>query len=351
MVQVGGRWGLSAADGRWLRAKEPAIWETIAATGWRDDVRRENPKLVDGAQTELKRLFCLGFFQGLLDCGFGERGHDGVAFGVGVEAVVADFGFEEAVVVDHGGEIVEIDVAVGGGVFFDPGVQFEDFFGRALDAHVGGIAVAIVAVVADGHDAGEHDADFVGVGEFIHRLEIAFDLIERHRAGVAGDVVGAGEDDDDFGLKSDDVGAKANEHLRRGLAADAAVDVGLAGEEAAVFGASPAVGDGITHEDDTLFGFGGRLDGGVGVVIAGDVGPVLEGFLGGGEFGAVAGVVGGRSLRWRLRVDCWGCEEGCDEKKRRDDFHLCGLLRVGGYAKRGLGESRKKKITQRRGER
>ena len=38
----------------------------------------------------------------------------------------------------------------------------------------------------------------------------------------------------------------------------------------------------------------GRFDGGVGVVVAGDVGPVLEGFLGGGEFGgelvAVAGV-------------------------------------------------------------
>ena len=44
------------------------------------------------------------------------------------------------------------------------------FSGWRLIAHVDGFAVAVVAVVADGHDAGEHDADFVGVGEFVHRL-------------------------------------------------------------------------------------------------------------------------------------------------------------------------------------
>ena len=61
-------------------------------------------------------------------------------------------------------------------------------------------------------------------------------MFERHRAGVAGEVVGAGEDEDDFGLERDDVGAEADEHLRGGLAADAAVDVGLAGKEAAELG-------------------------------------------------------------------------------------------------------------------
>ncbi len=151
-----------------------------------------------------------------------------------MEAVFAEVGFEEAFVVDHGGEIVEVDVAVGFGVGLDPFVELEDFFGRAAVADVDGFAVAVVAVIADGHDAGEDDADFVGVGEFAHRFEIGFDLFEGHGAGVAGDVVGAGEDDDDFGLERDDVGAEADEHLRRGLAADAAVDVGLAGKEAAV---------------------------------------------------------------------------------------------------------------------
>ncbi len=278
-----------------------------------------------------RELPCFRLLEGLRDRVFGEGGHDGVAFGVGVEAVFADVGFEEAVFVDCGGEIVEVDVAVGGGVLLDPSVELDDFFRWALGAHVDRFALAIVAVVADGQNAGEHDADFVGVGEFVHGLEIAFDLIECHRAGVPGEVVGAGEDDDDFGPESDDVGAEADEHLRGGLAADAAIDAGLAGKEAAELRLDPCVGDGVAHKDDALFGFGGRLDGGVGVVIARDVGPILESFLGGGEFGgelgAVAGGVGGS-----LGLGCRSGEKSCGDQQRRDDFHFGGLLRVGGYA-------------------
>ena len=49
-----------------------------------------------------------------------------------------------------------------------------------------------------------------------------------HRAGVAGDVIGAREDHNNFGLQVDHILAKTNQHLRRGLSADAAVDVRLA---------------------------------------------------------------------------------------------------------------------------
>jgi hypothetical protein len=61
-----------------------------------------------------------------------------------------------------------------------------------------------------------------------HGREISFDLLERDRAGVAGDVVRAGQDDDHRGAERDHVGAEADEELRRRLTADAAVDVGLA---------------------------------------------------------------------------------------------------------------------------
>ncbi len=275
-------------------------------------------------EANLVPLLCFGFFEGLGDGGFGEGGHDGVALGVGVEAVFTDVGFEEAVFVHGGGEIVEVDVAVGGGVFFDPGVELEDFFRWALGAHVDGFAFAIVAVVADRKDAGEDDADLVGVGELVHRLEIAFDLIERHGAGVAGEVVGAGKDDDDFWLERDDIGAETDEHLRSGLAADAAVDVRLAGKEAAEFWANPGVGDGVAHEDDALFGFGGRFYRGVGVVVAGDVGPVLESFLignelflhrdrGGVEDVAVAWLVG--RLGWSLRTRCGDDGKSCSDEE------------------------------------
>jgi hypothetical protein len=274
----------------------------------------ETRSALRAAESEAARLFCFGFLEGFLDRFFGEGAHDGVALGVGVQAVLAEVGFEEAVFVDGGGEIVEIDVAVGGGVLLDPIIEFDDFCGLALDAHVDRFAIAIVAVIADGEHAGEDDTDFVGVGEFVHRLEIALDLFDGHRAGIAGEVVGTGENEDDFRLQRDDVGTEADEHLRRGLSADAAVDVGLAGKEAAVFGADPGVGDGVAHEDDALFVFRGRFNGGVCVVVAGEIGPVLERLLGGGEFGGEFGAVAGLGRgRGSLRVDCGSGEKnGCE---------------------------------------
>ncbi len=217
-------------------------------------------------------------------------------------------------------------------------VELDDFFGLALDAHVDGFAVAVVAIVADGQDAGEDDADFVGVGEFVHGLKIAFDLLDGHRAGVAGEIVGAGEDDDDFWLERDDVWAKAYEHLRSGLAADAAVDVRLAGKEAAKLGLDPGVGDGVAHEDDAFFGFGGRLDGGVGVVVAGDVGPVLEGFLGGSEFGGELVAVAWLAVEGVCACDeCGNREKGCGDEKGKEDFHFLRFAPRGRVRENGVG--------------
>src|SRR5580704_4923148 len=67
-----------------------------------------------------KRSFPL--FQSGLDRLLGQWAHDGIALGVGMQAVVADVGLEQAFVVDGGREIVEIDVAMISGVFLDPGV-------------------------------------------------------------------------------------------------------------------------------------------------------------------------------------------------------------------------------------
>ena len=98
----------------------------------------------------------------------------------------------------------------------------------------------------------------LAAGDLCHGGEVVFDHFGGGWAGVAGDVVGAGKDDHHGGFEVDDVLLEAYEHLRRGLAADAAVDVGLAGEEGAGVGAaSPVVGDGVAEEDDALF-TGGR---------------------------------------------------------------------------------------------
>ena len=91
--------------------------------------------------------------------------------------------------------------------------------------------------------------------QFGHRLEVLFDHGHRHGPGIARDIVGAGQDDYCGGLQVDHVGEHADQHLRSGLTADAAVDVRLAGERLIQV---PSNGDGISHEDDAL-GIGGLL--------------------------------------------------------------------------------------------
>ena len=133
-----------------------------------------------------------------------------------------------------------------------------------------------MAAIVDGKNGSEDDFDVVGAGEFGHRSEIGFDFFERHGASVASDIVCTGEDDHYFGLKSDDVGAKTNEHLRSCLAADAAANVRLAGEKPAELWTNPCVGDGVAHEDDAPFVFRGRSDFYVGFAIADELGPVFQ---------------------------------------------------------------------------
>ncbi len=67
----------------------------------------------------------------------------------------------------------------------------------------------------------------VGCGHFSHGCQVVFGLLESHGAGIARDVIGPGKDDDDLGLKCDHILVKAEDHLRSGLAADAAIDVWL----------------------------------------------------------------------------------------------------------------------------
>ena len=96
----------------------------------------------------------------------------------------------------------------------------------------------------------------------------------RHRAGVAGDVVRAGEDDHRLRLQVDHVRPEPNQHLRRRLAADAAADVRLAGEEVAEARLRPGVGDRVAHEDDARLAGGGCGERAIRVAIAREVRPV-----------------------------------------------------------------------------
>ena len=70
---------------------------------------------------------------------------------------------------------------------------------------------------------------------------------------------------------SDHVGTKADQHLRSGLSADAAVQVRLAWEELAAVLLSPAIGDGIAHEHHGRSG-GSRVVG----AIPAQIRPILQ---------------------------------------------------------------------------
>ena len=112
----------------------------------------------------------------------------------------------------------------------------------------------------------------VGPGNLGHGSVVGFDVFDALGPGVAGDVVGASENDDDFGLEVDDVLAEADEHLRSSLSTDAAVDISLAGE---IFVELPDVGDGISEEDDAVLIRGGRLEGSIGRAVAAEFSEVI----------------------------------------------------------------------------
>ena len=114
-------------------------------------------------------------------------------------------------------------------------------------------------IPADRRDAREHHPDVVGVSQLAHRLEVALDLFIRHGTGIAGDIVGAGQDHHDLRLEIDHVGPEAQEHLRCRLPADASIEIWLARKESAVTWLLPAVGDGVAHEDHTRFSRRRRL--------------------------------------------------------------------------------------------
>ena len=52
----------------------------------------------------------------------------------------------------------------------------------------------------------------------------------RNRAAVAGNVIGAGKNDNHFRLQIDHILTEADQHLRSGLPADPAIDVRLTGK-------------------------------------------------------------------------------------------------------------------------
>ncbi len=86
-----------------------------------------------------------------------------------------------------------------------------------------------------------------------------------HGPGIAGDIVGPREDDDDLGLQIDHILAEAHQHLRRGLPSNAAVHVRLARK---IFVEVPDVGDRVAEKHNAVLPGRRRLQRGIGVAVA-----------------------------------------------------------------------------------
>ena len=111
----------------------------------------------------------------------------------------------------------------------------------------------------------ENNFDFVRPPQLRHGGVIGFDVFQPHWSGVPRDIVRASQNHSDPRPQIDHIPAEAHQHLRRGLPADATVDVGLAGE---IILQLPHVSNGIAEEYDSVLIRRGWLESGVRGAIA-----------------------------------------------------------------------------------
>jgi hypothetical protein len=142
------------------------------------------------------------------------------------------------------------------------------------------------------------------VRQLDHRADIVLRLLRGHRAGIAGNVVGARHDVYHRRMEIDHVLPETDQHLRRGLAADAAPDP--LGREEAGRHVGPILGDRIAHEDDArMLGIGHELP--VSLSVSGEVGPVSRQPL----------VPVDRELVLRVERDLRECSPACQRRGTR----------------------------------
>src|SRR5258708_9156679 len=217
-----------------------------------------------------------------------------------MQAVIGQFLLQQSSRIDHGAEVVEVDATIRGAVIAHPAVELKYLVGRSLNEE----KVVFRRVVVDGQNRRKNHSDIVGARQLRQRLVIALDLLQSHGASVAGDVIGAGENDYSRGLKIDYVGAKRDPHLAVGLSVDAAIHIGLAGK---VLRDGPDVGDGVAEKNNPLLSGGGRLQRGIGVTIAPEFAEIV-GQNGGFRKPVLVQTLGGRRARRRL-AECGSTQQ------------------------------------------
>ena len=118
----------------------------------------------------------------------------------------------------------------------------------------------------DGHDA-------VGLGEVAHGDDVVDHLVGRHPIVVVRHIVGASHDDHSLRLEVDDISGEPDQHLCRGLSANASSTEVVAAEKVWMV-EGPYFGDGVAHKNH-LWVVAARDDTVVVGLIAVEAEPVL----------------------------------------------------------------------------
>ncbi len=176
---------------------------------------------------------------------------------IGMQSVRGISGGHLAVAVAQHRTVIDQSVAMLDAIGAQPIIELRDQRLIVFLVH----PLRILGVVGERRQQGEDRLDVVVFGQLRHGLPVRFDLAGRLDLQAAGHVVDAGQDHHGFRMQRDDVGFEARQQLGRHLAADAAIDIGLARKE---LGEVPAVCDGVAEEHDAAFAGGGRGQGGVG---------------------------------------------------------------------------------------
>jgi len=153
-----------------------------------------------------------------------------------------------------------------------------------------------------------------------HRVQVVLDHRLRGRAGVAGNVVGAGQDHHHLWLQCQHVLREAHQHLRRGLATDATVEPALAGEESSAAFRTPAFGDRVAEEHHARLARHGLRQLRVGITIALQLRKIGQALL------HETNLVGAQLVDGRLqqRVDCDGLNGAQRRSQREAQRHDSG---------------------------
>src|SRR5208283_3841567 len=90
----------------------------------------------------------------------------------GVQAIFREIAFQQAFIIHHGAEVVEIDAVISHAVILHPAIEFENLLRWAQREEY----LRTLGVAVDGRDRGKHNADAVNARDIGHGLQVGFDF-------------------------------------------------------------------------------------------------------------------------------------------------------------------------------